>query len=112
MNDEPVANKIEDTVHIKDAKLQEPIFYDPESDRMETYTEFHRRTNMCINTKLGKITFRLISVFTLIAFCYLMYKVSNENKYENKINNSTNIIYNNKIYDNYLKFSSDSIRLA
>tara|TARA_Y100000992_G_scaffold202117_1_gene137850 strand:- start:5081 stop:5419 length:339 start_codon:yes stop_codon:yes gene_type:complete len=112
MDDIPVAERINNTIHVSNAKLQEPIFYDPESDRTENYIEFHRRKNKFVNTKMGKIIISLLLLIMTSAFCYIIYKGANEDEDEDKIDSLTNLTYEERLYMNYLNYGGIIRRLA
>ena len=101
MSDIPVAERVSNVIHIKNAKLQQPIFYDPESDTSENYTEFHERRNIFVNTKMAKICVTLLSLFAGCAFCYAIIKTSNEN--ENYIDNDRNSTFQDRLIMSYLE---------
>lgn len=103
MNDIPVAERVSNVIHIKNAKLQQPIFYDPESGTSENYTEFHERINIFVNTKMAKICVTLLLLFAGSAFCYAIIKTSNENENENYIDNDRNSTFQDRLIMSYLE---------
>lgn len=103
MSDIPVAERVSNVIHIKNAKLQQPVFYDPESDTSENYTEFHERTNIFVNTRIGHICFTLLSLFAGCAFCYAIIVTSHENDDKN-IDNNMNLTFQETLEISYLEF--------
>ncbi len=89
----PEAVQVTPTIQVHNAKLQEPIFYDPEEERLETYREFHNRP--CIRTNLGKACTSIVIMFISITFVLLIisgFDEENRNK-ENNNFNATNLLY-------------------
>lgn len=94
----PEAVKVSSTIQVHNAKLQEPIFYDPEEDRLETYREFHNRP--CIRSNIGKACTSFVIFFITITFILLMisrFDEADRNKENNKFN-MTDILHDDILF--------------
>lgn len=93
----PEAVKVTPTIEVHDAKLQEPMFYDPQEDRLETYREFHNRP--CIRTNLGKASTSILVMFLSLTFVLLVISGFDE---ENKNKENSNFNVTQALYDDFL----------
>ena len=93
----PEAVKVTPTIEVHDAKLQEPIFYDPQEDRLETYREFHNRP--CIRTNLGKAFTTCVVMFIFVTVILLIIAGFEE---EDKKNRNRRFNVTDVSYDDFL----------
>lgn len=81
----PIANKIDNKIYICNAKLQEVIYYDPETN---TYSKNNKDNYYCIS---GII---ITSIFFYILI--ILYEINNryilEKKYNTSINNNSTML--------------------
>ena len=89
----PEAVKVTPTIEVHDAKLEEPMFYDPQEDRLETYREFHNRP--CIRSNLGKAFTTCVVMFIFVTVILLIIAGFEEEdkKNKNKHFNVTDVSY-------------------
>ena len=89
----PQAVKVTPTIEVHDAKLEEPMFYDPQEDRLETYREFHNRP--CIRSNLGKAftTFVVMFIFVTVILLIITGFQEEVTKNKNKHFNVTDVLY-------------------
>tara|TARA_Y100000816_G_C26101740_1_gene584156 strand:+ start:2341 stop:2646 length:306 start_codon:yes stop_codon:yes gene_type:complete len=93
----PEAVKVTPTIEVHDAKLQEPMFYDPQEDRLETYREFHNRP--CIRTNLGKAFTTCVVMFIFVTVILLIISGFEE---EDKKNKNKHFNVTDALYDDFL----------
>mgnify|MGYP001196063949 FL=1 len=97
MSSIPEAVQVSSRIEIHNAKLQEPMFYDPEEDRLETYREFHNRP--CIRTSLGKACTTCIVMFIFVTVILLIIAGFEE---EDKKNRNRRFNVTDVSYDDFL----------
>ena len=97
MSSIPEAVQVSSRIEIHNAKLQEPMFYDPEEDRLETYREFHNRP--CIRTNLGKAFTTCIVMFIFVTVILLIIAGFEE---EDKKNRNRRFNVTDVSYDDFL----------
>ena len=97
MSSIPEAVQVSSRIEIHNAKLQEPMFYDPEEDRLETYREFHNRP--CIRTSLGKAFTTCIVMFIFVTVILLIIAGFEE---EDKKNRNRRFNVTDVSYDDFL----------
>ena len=93
----PEAVQVSSRIEIHNAKLQEPMFYDPEEDRLETYREFHNRP--CIRTSLGKACTTCVVMFIFVTVILLIIAGFEE---EDKNNRNRRFNVTDVSYDDFL----------
>ena len=93
MSSIPEAVQVSSRIEIHNAKLQEPIFYDPEEDRLETYREFHNRPFIGNSLRKACTTCIVMFIFITVILLIIAEFEEEDKKNRNRRFNVTDVSY-------------------